>query len=98
MLRERPRCVSLPPSLTARRLYILCGRALLRRVKAAIGSATGSEPWKASGEQTKAHAVESMKAASDDRDPSNGFGGVEQKLGEVTGCEGMANEGAASKK
>ncbi|KAI1432322.1 hypothetical protein GGR50DRAFT_617375 [Xylaria sp. CBS 124048] len=63
-----------------------------------IGSVTGSEAWKSSGEQAKAHAVDTMKAASERRDPSKqGFGTVEQKLGEVTGCEGMAHEGMASK-
>jgi len=40
-----------------------------------------------------------MKAAGERRDPSSqGFGAAEQKLGEVTGCEGMAHEGAASKR
>ncbi|KAI1265096.1 hypothetical protein F5Y18DRAFT_427217 [Xylariaceae sp. FL1019] len=58
-----------------------------------------AEDRKASGEQAKAHAVDTMKAASENRDASQqGFGKVEQKLGEVTGCEGMASEGAASKK
>ncbi|KAG4222086.1 hypothetical protein PC116_g29439 [Phytophthora cactorum] len=39
-----------------------------------------------------------MKAASENRDPSQGYGKVEQKLGQATGCEGMVKEGAASKK
>ena len=56
-----------------------------------------------SGEQAKAHAVDSLKAAGEardrDRDPAaRGYGAAEQKLGEVTGCGGMQNEGAASKK
>ncbi|KAH9898863.1 hypothetical protein F4778DRAFT_173050 [Xylariomycetidae sp. FL2044] len=64
-----------------------------------IGSVTGSHAWTSSGEQAKAHAVDSMKAASEQRDSSSqGYGKVEQKLGEVTGCEGMAKEGAESKK
>ncbi|KAI0481089.1 hypothetical protein GGR56DRAFT_628826 [Xylariaceae sp. FL0804] len=63
-----------------------------------IGSVTGSHAWTSSGEQAKAHAVDTMKAASEQRDPSQGYGKVEQKLGEVTGCEGMEKEGAASKK
>ncbi|KAI1374552.1 hypothetical protein F4677DRAFT_447190 [Hypoxylon crocopeplum] len=64
-----------------------------------IGGITGSHAWTTSGEQAKAHAVDSMKAAGENRDPSSqGFGKVEQKLGQVTGCEGMAKEGAASKK
>ncbi|KAI1359853.1 hypothetical protein F5Y08DRAFT_344282 [Xylaria arbuscula] len=66
--------------------------------EATIGNVTGSEAWKASGEQAKAHAVDTMKAAGEKRDPSKGFGAAEQKLGQVTGCEGMAKEGAASKK
>ncbi|KAK5629657.1 hypothetical protein RRF57_005372 [Xylaria bambusicola] len=57
-----------------------------------------SHAWKASGEQAKAHAVDTMKAAGERRDPSQGLGAAEQKLGRVTGCEGVANEGAASKK
>ncbi|KAI0460397.1 hypothetical protein F5B21DRAFT_451607 [Xylaria acuta] len=64
----------------------------------AIGNATGSHAWKTSGEQAKAHAVDTMKSAGERRDPSQGFGAAEQKLGKVTGCEGMAREGAASKK
>lgn len=39
-----------------------------------------------------------MKAASENRDPSQGLGGVEQKAGELVGCEGMQKEGAESKK
>lgn len=40
-----------------------------------------------------------MKAASNDRDPQqSGFGSIEQTAGKVVGCEGMENEGAASKK
>ncbi|KAI3337268.1 Wd tetratricopeptide repeat domain-containing protein [Xylariaceae sp. AK1471] len=66
--------------------------------EATIGNVTGSHAWKSSGEQAKAHAVDTMKAAGERRDPSQGFGTAEQKLGEVTGCEGMAHEGAASKK
>ncbi|KAI8624388.1 hypothetical protein F5Y19DRAFT_467832 [Xylariaceae sp. FL1651] len=66
--------------------------------EATIGDVTGSQAWKGSGEQAKAHAIDTMKAAGARRDPSQGFGKAEQKLGEVTGCEGMASEGAASKK
>lgn len=40
-----------------------------------------------------------MKAAGEKRDPSSqGFGKVEQKLGQAAGCEGMVQEGVASKK
>ncbi|KAI0402641.1 hypothetical protein F4802DRAFT_599917 [Xylaria palmicola] len=70
----------------------------ISRQQATIGNVTGSHAWKSSGEQAKAHAVDTMKAAGERRDPSKGFGAAEQKLGEVTGCEGMAHEGAASKK
>ncbi|RYP83214.1 hypothetical protein DL769_001410 [Monosporascus sp. CRB-8-3] len=64
-----------------------------------IGSVTGSQAWTSSGEQAKAHAVDTMKAAGEARDPATqGYGKAEQKLGEVTGCEGMAKEGAASRR
>ncbi|KAI0024759.1 hypothetical protein F4780DRAFT_724878 [Xylariomycetidae sp. FL0641] len=63
-----------------------------------IGSVTGSQAWTSSGEQAKAHAVDTMKAAGEQRDPSQGYGKAEQKLGQMTGCEGMEKEGAASKK
>ncbi|KAI0199705.1 Wd tetratricopeptide repeat domain-containing protein [Astrocystis sublimbata] len=66
--------------------------------EAAIGNATGSHAWTSSGEQAKAHAVDTMKKAGEQRDSSQGYGAAEQKLGQVTGCEGMTNEGAASKK
>lgn len=39
-----------------------------------------------------------MKAASENRDPAtSGFGKAEEVLGKAAGCEGMENEGAASK-
>ncbi|RYP92677.1 hypothetical protein DL770_001190 [Monosporascus sp. CRB-9-2] len=67
--------------------------------ESAIGNVMGSQAWTSSGEQAKAHAVDTMKAAGEARDPATqGYGKAEQKLGEVTGCEGMAKEGAASKK
>ncbi|KAK6841409.1 hypothetical protein PG995_000504 [Apiospora arundinis] len=50
------------------------------------------------GEQAKAHAVGVMKAASEGRDATQGYGKVEEVAGKVTGCEGMQEEGAASKK
>ena len=59
---------------------------------------TGSQAWTTSGEQAKAHAVDTMKAAGEKRDPSQGYGKIEQKLGQATGCEGMVKEGEASKK
>ncbi|KAK8088046.1 hypothetical protein PG997_003007 [Apiospora hydei] len=63
-----------------------------------IGSATGSTAWQSSGEQAKAHAVGVMKQASEGRDPTQGYGKLEETAGKVTGCEGMQEEGAASKK
>jgi hypothetical protein len=39
-----------------------------------------------------------MKAASENRDPNQGLGGVEQAAGNLVGCEGMQKEGEASKK
>jgi uncharacterized protein YjbJ (UPF0337 family) len=39
-----------------------------------------------------------MRAAAENRDPArDGYGKVEEIAGKVTGCEGMAKEGAASK-
>ncbi|KAK6071617.1 hypothetical protein SCUP234_05319 [Seiridium cupressi] len=64
-----------------------------------IGSVTGSHAWQSSGEQTKAHAADVMKAAGEARDASTqGYGKAEQIAGNLTGCEGMQQEGAASKK
>ncbi|KAG9244840.1 hypothetical protein BJ878DRAFT_504320 [Calycina marina] len=68
-------------------------------VSSTIGSVTGSQPWTASGEQAKAHAVSDMKAASVSRDPKDlGFGKVEEVVGKVAGCEGMEKEGKESVK
>jgi uncharacterized protein YjbJ (UPF0337 family) len=40
-----------------------------------------------------------MKAAGESRDPATqGYGRTEELVGKVTGCEGMQNEGSASKK
>jgi hypothetical protein len=40
-----------------------------------------------------------MKAASANRDPNaHGYGGIEEKAGNLVGCEGMQQEGAESKK
>ncbi|EJT78205.1 hypothetical protein GGTG_03307 [Gaeumannomyces tritici R3-111a-1] len=65
----------------------------------AVGSVTGSHAWTSSGEQDKAHAVHSMKAAGEQRDPaSQGYGKFEEMAGRATGCAGMEKEGAASVK
>lgn len=65
-------------------------------VQGAAASALGYE----SGEATKSAAVEEMRSARDQsgnsqQQPAQGgvLGTVEQKLGEVTGCEGMKEEG-----
>ncbi|KAL6704818.1 hypothetical protein ACN47E_007622 [Coniothyrium glycines] len=63
-----------------------------------IGNVTGNEAWKSSGVQDKEQAVNTMKAASENRDASSGLGSVEEKAGNLVGCEGMQQEGAASKK
>ncbi|TIC99897.1 hypothetical protein CH35J_006381 [Colletotrichum higginsianum] len=66
--------------------------------EAAIGNVTGSHAWTSSGEQDKAHAASALKAASQQRDPSTqGYGKVEEVAGKVFGCDGMKQEGAASK-
>ena len=58
---------------------------------------TGSHAWKSSGEQDKAAGMATMKAAGEQRDASaQGYGKVEQMAGNLTGCEGMQKEGAAS--
>lgn len=59
---------------------------------------TGNQAWKSSGVQDKEQAVDAMKNASESRDPNKGLGSVEQKAGNLVGCEGMQKEGAASKK
>ncbi|ROV98023.1 hypothetical protein VMCG_07080 [Cytospora schulzeri] len=64
--------------------------------EAAIGAVTGSQAWTASGEQDKAHAVSDMKAASEGRDASGGYGKVEEVAGKAVGCEGMVKEGETS--
>jgi len=39
-----------------------------------------------------------MQAANQNRDPArDGYGQVEEVAGKLTGCEGMRQEGAASK-
>jgi len=67
-------------------------------VQETIGNVTGNEAWKSSGVQDKEHAVDAMKSASQNRDTSQGYGGIEEKAGSLVGCEGMQKEGAESKK
>ncbi|KAK1765910.1 hypothetical protein QBC33DRAFT_560347 [Phialemonium atrogriseum] len=63
-----------------------------------VGSVTGSHAWTTSGEQDKAHAQASLRAATENRDPAaSGYGKAEEVAGRLTGCEGMKKEGAASR-
>ncbi|KAJ4053035.1 hypothetical protein NW756_007761 [Fusarium oxysporum] len=69
--------------------------------EATIGAITGSQPWKASGEQDKAAGLADMKKAGELRaqnDPNHekGYGRVEEVAGRLTGCQGMEREGHES--
>lgn len=71
---------------------LIAGHA--KYVQGAAASALGYE----SGEATKSAAVDEMKRASEqssDQQPaqSNILGSVEQKAGQLAGCEGMEQEG-----
>lgn len=66
--------------------------------QATIGGLTGSQPWKASGEQDKAAGIAAMQKAGEKRDPHQGYGKAEEIAGKWTGCKGMQKEGAASKR
>ncbi|CAM1507585.1 Fc.00g072260.m01.CDS01 [Cosmosporella sp. VM-42] len=79
------------PGLVASHAQYVKGAA-----EATVGVLTGSQPWKASGEQDKAAGLAAMKRAGEQRDPSQGYGKFEEVAGKVTGCEGMQKEGAAS--
>ncbi|KAK5938505.1 hypothetical protein PMZ80_009476 [Knufia obscura] len=65
----------------------------LNYIKGAAASALGYE----SGEQTKQAAVEQMREANKQSEgapaQSNVLGGIEKAAGNLTGCEGMQNEG-----
>ncbi|KAF2145595.1 uncharacterized protein K452DRAFT_295201 [Aplosporella prunicola CBS 121167] len=81
------------PGLVASHAEYIKGAA-----ESTIGGLTGNQAWSTSGEQDKAHAVDAMKAASENRDPAtSGYGRAEELAGKVAGCEGMEREGAASK-
>jgi len=59
----------------------------------------GSHAWTTSGEQDKAHAKATLRAAAEKRDPTkDGYGKAEEMAGKWTGCQGMREEGAASKR
>lgn len=71
---------------------LIAGHA--KYVQGAVSSALGYE----SGEATKSAAVDEMKRASEQNSSqqpaqSNILGTVEQKAGELAGCEGMVEEG-----
>lgn len=66
-------------------------------LQATVGVLTGSQAWKASGEQDKAAGLADMKRAGEQRSPeAQGYGKFEEVAGKVTGCQGMQKEGAAS--
>lgn len=68
----------------------------LNYIKGAAASALGY----GSGEQTKQDAVSEMREAnkqSDTPSQSNILGGIEKAAGNLTGCEGMQNEGESRK-
>ena len=70
--------------------------AHLNYVKGAAATALGYQ----SGEQTKQTAVEQMREANKQGGPpqqSGILGSVEQAAGNLTGCEGMQNEGQSRK-
>ncbi|KAJ4252949.1 hypothetical protein NW762_010858 [Fusarium torreyae] len=69
--------------------------------EATVGVITGSQAWKASGEQDKAAGLADMKKAGELReqqDPNHehGYGKAEEIAGKLTGCQGMEKEGHAS--
>ncbi|KAH6692497.1 hypothetical protein F5X68DRAFT_250749 [Plectosphaerella plurivora] len=62
-----------------------------------IGNLMGSHAWTTTGEQDKAHAQSTMKAAAENRDPATqGYGRAEELAGKAFGCQGMQQEGVAS--
>ncbi|KAK4507218.1 hypothetical protein PRZ48_000953 [Zasmidium cellare] len=74
------------------------GQYIKGQAEATIGSVTGSQDWKSSGEQDKQAGIDAMKAASANRDPQqSGLGKAEELAGKAVGCEGMEKEGEASK-
>ncbi|KAJ4300571.1 hypothetical protein N0V88_003250 [Collariella sp. IMI 366227] len=81
------------PSLWASHAEWIKGAA-----ESTIGTITGSQSWRTSGEHDKEHARASMQAAVERRDPAkDGYGRAEEIAGKLTGCEGMKHEGAVSK-
>ena len=64
-----------------------------------MGAVTGAESWKSSADSDKSAGIDAMKQASANRDPQqSGYGRAEEIAGKMTGCEGMEQEGAESKK
>lgn len=67
----------------------------------AVGSVTGSEEWKKSGEEQKNAGISEMQEAGKLREQDStqhGLGSVEKIAGQAVGCEGMEKEGAKSEK
>ncbi|KAK5077870.1 hypothetical protein LTR64_003729 [Lithohypha guttulata] len=67
-----------------------------RYVQGAVASTLGYQ----SGEQTKQDAVQDMRKANENRgtpQQSSILGTVEKAAGDLTGCEGMSNEGESRK-
>ncbi|KAM5342028.1 hypothetical protein ACJ41O_015059 [Fusarium nematophilum] len=66
--------------------------------EATVGVLTGSQAWKASGEQDKAAGMAALKKVGEQRagNPNQGYGRMEEIAGKVTGCQGMEREGHAS--
>lgn len=90
---DRP--VTMDPSKSeAEQPSMIAGHA--KYVQGAVSSILGYE----SGEQTKKDAVDEMKKANENSGTptqSNILGSVEKTAGDLTGCEGMSNEGESRK-
>ncbi|KAH6888422.1 hypothetical protein B0T10DRAFT_488146 [Thelonectria olida] len=89
---EQPRNNAQQPGLVGSHYQYVKGAA-----EATVGVLTGSQAWKASGEQDKAAGLAALKHAGEQRNASTqGYGRLEEVAGKVTGCQGMQREGAAS--
>merc|ERR1712000_694140 len=51
-----------------------------------IGNVTGSEEWKDSGVKDKESGVNTLKMATEQRDPTQGYGKAEELVGKATGA------------
>ena len=90
---------------------LMCSLIYYSTSQEQIGNLTSSTAWQESGQSAKTGAVDEMrsakqasdaaKLASHDGETTGGnptVGMVEQKLGAVTGCEGMEQEGLEKQK